>query len=75
MKELTDQERIDWLEWMAKQPQGLLLHAEFQLPRRLGLGFAYPARSLRRAIDQAIEHDADWEKHKAARINRARDQG
>lgn len=59
MEERTDKERIDWLEWMAKKPEAILLHAQ-EKTGRLGLGLANPDRSLRQAVDEAMEHDRNW---------------
>lgn len=50
----TDKERLDWLEHMAREPGGILLHAEIKSTGRLGLGLARPNRPLREAIDSAI---------------------
>lgn len=50
----TDAARLDWLEKMAHEQGGLLLHAETQSTGRTGLGLAMPPRSLREAIDQAM---------------------
>jgi len=55
---MTDAERLDWLERMARQKDGLLLHAETKSTGRLGLGLAWPPRSLRDAIDQCLEHES-----------------
>jgi hypothetical protein len=48
-----DGSRLDWLEHMAKQPGGLLLHDGSETGR-LGLGLFMPARTLRQAIDTAM---------------------
>lgn len=49
--DVRDRARLDWLEEMARQPGGLLLHSELGPPGRKGLGMS--RRSLREAIDQA----------------------
>lgn len=51
-KQMTDSERLDWLEKMALEPNGILLHSETVTTGRLGLGLSRPKRSLREAIDQ-----------------------
>lgn len=56
-KRFTDAERLDWLEKHARKPNGLLLHAETKSTGRLGLGLAWPPRSLREAIDQAMKYE------------------
>lgn len=48
-----EKRRLDWLETMAKQPGGILLHVETGPTGRLGLGLAQPNRTLRQAIDEA----------------------
>jgi hypothetical protein len=52
----TDAERLDWLEMMANQPRGILLHDGTE-EGRLGLGLrpGYANRTLREAIDQAMQ--------------------
>lgn len=51
---MTDTEMIDWLEHMANQPGGLLLHDGSETGR-LGLGLrpGYANRTLREAITAA----------------------
>lgn len=56
---MTDTERLDFLERMARQKDGLLLHAETLSTGRLGLGLACPQRSLREAIDQCMAYEND----------------
>jgi hypothetical protein len=50
----TDGMRLDWLERMAKEKGGLLLHSETEYTGRVGLGLARPDRTLRKAIDAAM---------------------
>lgn len=51
----TDKERLDWLELMANQPGGLLLHDGSERGRTgLGLRPGALARTLREAIDAAM---------------------
>lgn len=52
---MTDAERLNWLEHMAHEEYGLLLHACMHPTGRTGLGLAMPQRTLRQAIDQAAE--------------------
>lgn len=53
---LRDAERLDWLEHMAGDPGGLLLHDGSVKPPRLGLGLrpGSTRRTLREAIDAAM---------------------
>jgi len=53
----SDTARLDWLEKMARQRNGLLLHAETESTGRLGLGLGNPHRTLRDAIDEAMRFD------------------
>jgi hypothetical protein len=56
----TDKERLDWLETMANQRGGILLHDGTETGR-LGLGLR-PGRSnrtLREAIDTSMEIKAE----------------
>jgi hypothetical protein len=48
---MTDAERLDWLEKMARMGEGLLLHAKQGPTGKVGLGLSH--RTLRKAIDQA----------------------
>lgn len=57
MPVISDSARLDWLEKMARQRGGLLLHAETESTGRLGLGLASPHRTLRDAIDQSMRFD------------------
>jgi hypothetical protein len=53
---ITDKDRINWLETMAKRQGGLLLHDGTEKGRTglgLNLGFNIKPRTLRQAIDQA----------------------
>jgi hypothetical protein len=51
----TDKERLDWLEMMANQPGGLLLHDGSERGRTgLGLRPGAVVRTLREAIDMAM---------------------
>jgi hypothetical protein len=54
MAEITDAERIDWLEREMKSPGGLLLHDERRPTGRRGLGLLMGQRTLRDAIDMAM---------------------
>lgn len=50
----ADAERLDWLEEMANEPGGLLLHDGSETGRRgIGLRPGHMARMLRAAIDSA----------------------
>lgn len=50
----ADKERLDWLEEMANEPGGLLLHDGSETGRRgIGLRPGHMARMLRAAIDAA----------------------
>jgi hypothetical protein len=53
---MNDKERLDWLERMANQNGGILLHDGSESGRTgLGLRPGTLNRSLREAIDQAME--------------------
>lgn len=54
----ADRDRLDWLEQMANQPQGLLLHSEEGQTGRCGLGLGSTGRTLRRAVDDAMGVEA-----------------
>ncbi len=53
----TDKERLDWLEHMANQEGGILLHDGSETGR-LGIGLRPGTlnRTLREAIDQAMAY-------------------
>lgn len=53
----SDKERLDWLERMANQPDGILLHSEFKPTNRVGLGLANTGRTLREAIDYCLNDE------------------
>jgi hypothetical protein len=56
--QFTDAERIDWLERMANEPGGLLLHDGSEHGRTgLGLRPGALVRSLREAIDSGLRHE------------------
>jgi hypothetical protein len=50
----NDRARLDWLDQMANEPEGLLLHDGSRATGRRGLGLRRIGRTLREAIDQAI---------------------
>lgn len=55
---ITDADRIDWLEIMANQPGGILLHDGSEIGRTgLGLRPGMLLRDLRQAIDDAMGAD------------------
>lgn len=49
-----DAARLDWLEQMANEPEGLLLHDGGDFTGRHGLGLRRIGRTLRQAIDAAM---------------------
>ena len=49
---ISDTDRLNWLEEMANEPEGILLHNGQKSTGRLGLGLGN--RNLREAIDLAI---------------------
>lgn len=49
-----DSERLDWLEQMANEPGGLLLHDGGDFTGRAGLGLRRIGRTIRQAIDAAM---------------------
>lgn len=55
---MTDSERLDWLENVARGPEGILVHACVGPTGRLGIGLQH--RTLRQAIDQCMEFDATY---------------
>lgn len=56
---LADAKRLDWLERLALEPQGLHLHdGKHSGCRGLGLRPRDPPRSLREAIDAAMNAEA-----------------
>lgn len=58
---MNDAERLDWLEWMANKPEGLVLHSGHRgLEMRPGLGLANTGRTLREAVDDAMRYDNEW---------------
>jgi hypothetical protein len=57
----ADAARLDWLERMANEPKGILLHGEKESTGRCGLGLANTGRTLRQAIDDARGLDAALE--------------
>jgi hypothetical protein len=58
MSQFTDAERIDYLERMANQPGGLLLHDGSERGRTgLGLRPGTLVRTLREAIDNGLRHE------------------
>lgn len=59
-KQITDKERLDWLERQALKPDGILLHDGKKVTGRTGLGIWTPSRTLRNAIDQAMGYDSDF---------------
>lgn len=55
----SDKDRLDWLEGMANEPGGLLLHDGLESGRRgIGLRSGRQVRSLRQAVDMARRLDA-----------------
>ncbi len=59
MSEHTDTQRLDWLERMANEPGGLLLHDGSESGRTgLGLRPGLLIRTLRQAIDAAMDAEA-----------------
>lgn len=52
-----DTARLDWLERMANNPEGLLLHDGGDFSSRIGLGLRRIGRTLRQACDQAMKYD------------------
>jgi hypothetical protein len=56
---VRDAARLDWLEKMGNEPEGLLLHSQQKPTNRLGLGLACTGRSIRVAIDQAMGADSE----------------
>lgn len=50
-----DGERLDWLEQMANEPEGLLLHDGGDFTGRLGLGLRRVGRTLRQACDAVMK--------------------
>jgi hypothetical protein len=54
MEQPTADQMLDWLEHMANQPGGLLLHNEQAPTGRTGLGLANTGRTLRQAVAQAM---------------------
>jgi hypothetical protein len=53
----TDTSRLDWLEMMANEPGGLLLHDGSESGRKgLGLRPGPLERTLRKAIDDAMRY-------------------
>lgn len=56
--QFTDAERIDYLERMANEPGGLLLHDGSESGRTgLGLRPGTLVRTLREAIDNGLRHE------------------
>jgi hypothetical protein len=55
----TDDEMLRWLDWMARRPGGILLHAERGPTNRTGLGLTL-GRDLRQAIGEAMFNDREW---------------
>jgi hypothetical protein len=53
----ADALRLDWLEKMGNEPEGLLLHSQHSPTGRRGLGLGSVGRSLRQAVDDALVAD------------------
>ena len=54
MQQPTADQMLDWLEKMANERGGLLLHSEHGSTGRRGLGLASTGRTLRQAVAQAM---------------------
>lgn len=54
MQQPTADQMLDWLEKMANERGGLLLHGETEPTGRTGLGLANTGRTLRQAVAQAM---------------------